>query len=98
MKKQWNRLVMLQEVSSLNASSCSCPVSNHNTCMLLYFFIRQAKEMSSLPSFKIKFQGVFFTFYRGIVAYSLFRKGSGQTLLNEGNEALSKLQAWRQSW
>jgi hypothetical protein len=45
----------------------------------------------------LKIQGVFFTFYKGIVAYSLFRNGSGQHLLKEGNDALSKLQAWRQS-
>ena len=57
------------------------------------------KLMAVLPSSKMpKIQALYYTFYRGIVAYRLFREGNGEHLLTEGNEVLSKVHAWRQTW
>eukprot|EP00585_Thalassiosira_rotula_P016436 CAMPEP_0196171746 /NCGR_PEP_ID=MMETSP0911-20130528/5653_1 /TAXON_ID=49265 /ORGANISM="Thalassiosira rotula, Strain GSO102" /LENGTH=283 /DNA_ID=CAMNT_0041438623 /DNA_START=110 /DNA_END=961 /DNA_ORIENTATION=+ len=54
--------------------------------------------IAALPSSKMpKIQALYYTFYWGIVAYQLFRDGSGEDLLAEGNAVLRKVQSWRQT-
>ena len=61
--------------------------------------MESSNDILMLPSSKmLKLQSIYFTFYRGIVAYRLFREGHGEHLLEEGNAVLSKVQSWRQTW
>jgi len=56
------------------------------------------KLMAVLPSTKMpKFQAIYYYFYKGIVAYQLFREGNGAHFLEEGNEILSKVKSWHRS-
>jgi len=61
--------------------------------------LESSKMVTSLASSKMpKITSLFFTVYRGIVAFRLFREGNGKHLLEEGNTVLSKVQSWHQSW
>jgi len=59
--------------------------------------LESVKLISALPSSKMpKLQTIYYTFYRGIVSYRLFREGNGEHFLTEGDEILRTVQAWRQ--
>mmetsp|Transcript_28736 Transcript_28736/g.54275 ORF Transcript_28736/g.54275 Transcript_28736/m.54275 type:complete len:214 (-) Transcript_28736:279-920(-) len=58
--------------------------------------MESSKLMAELPSSKMpKIQTLYYTCYRGIAAYQLYRGGNGEHFLTEGNEVLSKVQSWR---
>ncbi len=78
----------------------------HLTCFLSAFWVgdfikamESFKLMEVLSSTKMpSVRALYYTFYKGIVAYRLFREGNGEHLLIEGNEVLSKVRSWRKKW
>ena len=58
-----------------------------------------SNELMSLPSSKMpKLHLIYHTFYRGIVAFRLFREGNGVSLLKDGEDVLSTVKAWSETW
>lgn len=61
--------------------------------------MESSTKILSLSSSKMpRFQGIYHTCYRGIVAFRLFREGNGKDFMTEGNEVLQKVQSWRKTW
>jgi len=59
--------------------------------------LESVKLIAALPSSKMpKIHTIYYTFYRGIVSYRLFREGNGEHFLTEGDEILRTVQTWRQ--
>jgi len=57
-----------------------------------------SNELMSLPSSKMpKLHLIYHTFYRGIVAFRLFREGNGVSLLKDGEDVLSTVKAWSET-
>lgn len=44
------------------------------------------------------FKALHYIFYVGIVAFRLFREGSGEQFLTKGDEVLRKMKLWLQAW
>lgn len=53
------------------------------------------KQASSLPSSKMpKIYLIHRTFYRGLIAFQLYRDGEGEEWLDEGKKVLDKMESW----
>jgi len=49
----------------------------------------------TFPSMKMpKIQLIYHTFYRGIIAYQMYRDGEGEEWLDEGKKALDRMEVW----
>ena len=56
------------------------------------------KEATALAASKmLKITIVYRTFYRGLIAYQLYRNGEGEEWLDEGKTVLDKVEMWRQN-
>ena len=56
------------------------------------------KEATALPSSKLpKVMLVHRTFYRGLIAFQLYRNGEGEEWLDEGKTVLNTMETWQQN-